>query len=396
IYYTWKRVAVKVKDFLRMECMGFSTFWFDSHNKKQRTGQDKSCYRCGKLGHFEKDPSCPAKGKVCRKCGLKDHFEAQCKTTPKEEKGNNVSRHQQRRRAVNVINPEEEYPAYAFIVGSTKPEKVEVTVGGCQLNMIIDSGASVNIVDKQTWEWLKKNRVVCTSSRSEKKLYTYASQTPLEIIETFNCKISVGHHVVDAEVCIISGRGESLLGKDTAMKLGVLNMRKYPEVFKGVGKLEGRTVQLYINSDVKPVAQPVRRIPFNMRPKVEEKIKQLISLDIIEPVEGPTSWNHGSVKYFHPEWRQARLDSCTEEKRRLSSSTTLRYFDKDAPTQVVADASPVGLGAVLTQTHKDGPRVISYASPSLNRKEILADREGGLGFGMGLREVPPVCIWDFV
>jgi hypothetical protein len=300
---TVKREGAEVANYVK----GKKCDWRDS-NKKQITGQDKSCYRGGKLGHFGKDPSCPAKGNVCQKCGLKDHFEAQCKTTPKEEKGNNVSRHQQRRRTINVVNPEEEDPVYEFIVRNTKPEKVEVTVAGCQLNMIIDSDASVNIADKQTWEWLKKNRVVCTSSRSEKKLYAYALQTPLEIIGTFNCKISVGHHVVDAEVCVISGRGESLPGKDTAMKLGILNMgvdvasvksglqnvgemiqRKYQEVFKGVGKLKGRTVQLHINSDVKSVAQQVRRIPFSMRSKVVEKIKQLISLDIIETVEGPTS-----------------------------------------------------------------------------------------------------------
>lgn len=49
-------------------------------------------------------------------------------------------------------------------------------------------------------------------------------------------------------------------------------------------------------------------------------------------------------------------------KECLSSTETLGYFDKDAPMQVNADASPVGLGTVLTQTHKDGPRIISYAS----------------------------------
>ena len=56
-------------------------------------------------------------------------------------------------------------------------------------------------------------------------------------------------------------------------------------------------------------------------------------------------------------------------KKRLSSAETLGYFDKDAPTQVIADASPVGLGAVLTQMHKDGPRIISYASRSLTDTE---------------------------
>lgn len=27
------------------------------------------CYRCGKEGHFGKDPCCPAKGNMCSKCG---------------------------------------------------------------------------------------------------------------------------------------------------------------------------------------------------------------------------------------------------------------------------------------------------------------------------------------
>ena len=58
-----------------------------------------------------------------------------------------------------------------------------------------------------------------------------------------------------------------------------------------------------------------------------------------------------------------------ELKGLLSSATTLAYFDKDAPTQVVADASPVGLGAVLAQTQKDGPLVIGYASRSLTETE---------------------------
>ena len=49
-----------------------------------------------------------------------------------------------------------------------------------------------------------------------------------------------------------------------------------------------RAVQLHIDPDVKPVAQPMRRTPLSMRSKLEEKIKELIELDIIEPAQGPS------------------------------------------------------------------------------------------------------------
>ena len=52
-------------------------------------------------------------------------------------------------------------------------------------------------------------------------------------------------------------------------------------------------------------------------------------------------------------------------KRVIGPSETLGYLNKDAPTPVIADASPVELGAVLTQKQKNGSRVICYASYSL-------------------------------
>ena len=41
---------------------------------------------------------------------------------------------------------------YVFTVKSmSQPEKVEVIVGGCALQMVIDSGATTNVVDKGLW-----------------------------------------------------------------------------------------------------------------------------------------------------------------------------------------------------------------------------------------------------
>ena len=74
-------------------------------------------------------------------------------------------------------------------------------------------------------------------------------------------------------------------------------------------------------------------------------------------------------KGVHFEFGEEQKNAFNELKRRLSSAETLGYFDKDAYTLIIADASPVGLGAILIQGQQGRKRVISYASKSLSAVE---------------------------
>ena len=66
---------------------------------------------------------------------------------------------------------------------------------------------------------------------------------------------------------------------------------KYKELFNGVGLFKDYELKFNVDTSVKPVAQPVRRIPFGVREKVEKKLDELLTCGIIEEVpEGPTSW----------------------------------------------------------------------------------------------------------
>ena len=58
-------------------------------------------------------------------------------------------------------------------------------------------------------------------------------------------------------------------------------MSGYKEIFEGVGKLKEYQVKLHVNTDVTPVAQPVRRTPCSLRDKVKEKIEELVAMDIV-------------------------------------------------------------------------------------------------------------------
>ena len=61
-------------------------------------------------------------------------------------------------------------------------------------------------------------------------------------------------------------------------------------MFTGVGKLKDFELKLHVDPNVPPVAQKLRRVPFALRDKVKAKIDEVLDGDIIERVEGPTTW----------------------------------------------------------------------------------------------------------
>ena len=80
-------------------------------------------------------------------------------------------------------------------------------------------------------------------------------------------------------------------------------------------------------------------------------------------------------------WGAEQQRSFQELKKLITQAETLAYYQVGCRTRIVADASPVGLGAVLTQQQGGVWRVISYASRNLSdvecrysqtAKEVLA------------------------
>ena len=96
---------------------------------------------------------------------------------------------------------------------------------GTSLQVLVDSGASTNVIDKGTWEELKSQRIECKSRKCEKKLYAYGSSVPLKVIGCFEAKVVLGDSVCEAEFVVIEGKGQPLLGRSTAIELGVLQIR---------------------------------------------------------------------------------------------------------------------------------------------------------------------------
>ena len=82
---------------------------------------------------------------------MEGHSQEQCKAKSKGGvRQTRIKQHRDSKRgAANMVDSQdnEDYHVYAFAVDNKKEEKIEVTVGCCRLNMIVDSGASTNIID---------------------------------------------------------------------------------------------------------------------------------------------------------------------------------------------------------------------------------------------------------
>ena len=116
----------------------------------------------------------------------------------------------------------------------------------------------------------------------------------------------------EVDFLVMEGKGEPILGKETALALGILKiepsintlidenqnsdnvvneiLKRYNTVFEGVGKLKNFQLKIPLDTSVEAVCQNVRRIPYHLREKLSTKLKELEKLGIVEKTSGPTKW----------------------------------------------------------------------------------------------------------
>ena len=87
--------------------------------------------------------------------------------------------------------------------------------------------------------------------------------------------------------------------------------------------------------------------------------------DISAPLRALT---HKDAKWT---WGPRQKQAFENLKHVLTTETTMAYFDSSKNTELYVDASPFGLGAILTQTTpgQQDTKVIAYASRSLTDTE---------------------------
>ena len=242
----------------------------------RKPGSTMKCRGCG--GIFpHKDRPCPAKGKLCHKCGKQNHFakfcmsQAQVNTTRKS-----VGKKCNIRPIQTGETSDSERSEYSYTVKSDKAKRpiVHVTVQEHKFPIIIDTGSSINLIDKSTFARMKTIHLKPTNV----KAYPYNSTEPVKMLGKFDTVIETKKRLVPAQFYVTDHNGGCLLSGITAQDLGLITLhinhlhqntyqksirdenvrrlvQKFPAVFEGVGKLKGKQIDLVIDQDIQPVAQ---------------------------------------------------------------------------------------------------------------------------------------------
>jgi len=253
--------------------------------------QNDTCTRCGKSPSHPRQ-FCPAKDATCHKCKKKGHYQALCKSRKKVD-------------MVVSDTHEEEEPVDNFLgtVHSSegKAWTVSLYLNNTKLEFKIDTGAEVTVIPESV-ATPYQSLLQTTSRRLQGP-----GKTQLEVCGQFTGTLKKDTQVVEEEIYVVKDLHMPLLGLPAITSLNLVTkicgiqldkdtvVSKFPELFTGLGKLQGE-YDIKLSDNAVPFALTTpRRIPLPLMTPVKEQLEKMEKADIISRVEGPTDWCAGIV-----------------------------------------------------------------------------------------------------
>ncbi|CAF0746075.1 unnamed protein product [Brachionus calyciflorus] len=308
------------------------------HYQSRHNRYSTTCGLCGKeYPHVSRQ--CPAFGKTCDVCKKTNHFVSVCRSKPHQDRqfqkqvrlnSQRVNQNYQNTIEYHASDDIEENHAFTIDSAPSKRRFTNINIFGKSVKFLIDTGTAINIIDEFTFKNLDRAKINLVPTKTN--VYGYGSKEALKICGKFLTSIEHENKTHNTEFIVCSGTSGCILGLETLEALDIIKitcsipqisqLNKYPNFFsEKIGKIKGIQIKLHIDTSVKPVQLPHRRIPFHLRERVEEEIKRMLDMDIIEPVTGPTRWV-SPITIVPKPGQSDKIRICTDD--RLANKAFLR------------------------------------------------------------------------
>ena len=289
---------------------------------KQPTGNN-TCRNCGgPYPHKNGRQSCPAHGQQCDYCHKLHHFASLCLSKANAAKPNyntNTARggkkFNRRSPRVNQVNtasiadgdssPDDELICSILNKQRQRSPYTTIDICGTPIETMVDSGASVNIMDAKTYRSIPN---AAPRKPTTIRIYPYGTNQELPLLGDI---VKSKRHARETTFLRCKSRQDASTelrhsSRTRTNQADPINHhhcahnykdldewdfnQDYPELFTGIGKLASQQVERHIDKTLQPVAQRQRHIPFHLKQQVVKALLDLKSKDVIEKVEGPTPW----------------------------------------------------------------------------------------------------------
>jgi len=271
---------------------------------------------CGYCGQDSRHETCPAAKATCHGCSKIGHFAKVCKS--KKESG--AKRPMKSKRSVNFVTEEsdegddaqETYYEYALNINvvnskaksSSNVPTTIVRLCGEDTKFTIDTGSSLNIIDKETYDNLFDKPVL---SKPICNAFRFDSNKPINFAGRFKTDMETPHGKVAAVVHVLKyvSTAPRLLSYETASALGLVHVvssvsgneskdelrQKYPNLFsEKISCIKDYELELFEDKSIRPTRRQHYRIPYHLQPQVEALLNEREQNGLIEKATGPTTW----------------------------------------------------------------------------------------------------------
>ena len=166
---------------------------------------------------------------------------------------------------------------------------------GVRLPLLLDTGASRSLLNASTVRQLFPLRTLTADAET---LYGYG-HTKIGMVGTITFTVNYGTRTLPSFTFQVARQGANLMGYDLFCDLGFSLMdntgstiftvsppwqQRWPSLFTGLGCLTAFNHQPLLDPEVRPVIQPLRRLPLALRDEVTTELQKLLEAGIIERV----------------------------------------------------------------------------------------------------------------